>query len=266
MPQYQVTDRSTVHGTGTPHGRNTPHRFPIVGNINLPKILTNLFHQLYPTGRAFYMPKGGIADATHTAFNTSLIRLIQDANSTIDSTFPDNVNFDENDCALWEYRFGITTNLSTSVADRRAAIFRRMGRGRNVPARQHRNYIEYQLQTAGFDVYVYENGFIEGGVKVYKKPQDIIALNLGLIQHGEPTQHGIGSQHGGGNSQLIANSYKPNELHSVSDETLWATFFIGGATLGAMADIPSDREEEFRELVLKLKPAHLVAFTFINYY
>ena len=128
-----------------------------------------------------------------------------------------------------------------------------MGRGRNVPARQHKNYIEYQLQTAGFNVFVYENGFIESGVKVFKRPQDIIALTIETEQHGGTSQHGIGMQHGGGSAQLIANSYKPNEIHSVSDETLWATFFIGGATLGQMAVIPSSREEEFRELVLKLK-------------
>ena len=43
------------------------------------------------------------------------------------------------------------------------------------------------------------------------------------------------------------------------------TFFIGGAVLGESAIIPSDRQEEFRETVLKLKPAHLIAFTFVNY-
>ncbi len=261
---YQVTEKSTVHGNYTPHGNKTPHRFPNYG-INFSALLSKLAKQLYPTGRAFYLPKNGIADNTHIAFNKSFIRLINDANSTIDSTFPDNENFTEEDCALWEYRFGIVANLSSTVADRRQAIFRRMGRGRNVTARQHKNYIEYQLQTAGFDVYVYENGFIESGIKVFKRPQDIIALAATTVQHGGTSQHGIGLEHGGGNAQLIANSHKPNELHAVSDETLWATFFIGGTNLGDMAEIPSNREEEFRELVLKLKPAHLIAFTFINY-
>lgn len=262
---YEKTEKSTVFGTVTPHGMKTPHRFPAYGLTNLTLKLGKLVQRLYPTGRAFYMPKGGIADATHGAFNKSFIRLINDANATIDSTFPDNENFNEDDCALWEYRFGMVADLTTTLQNRRAAIYRRMGRGRNVPARQHKNYIEYQLQTAGFDVFVYENGFIEGGVKVFKRPQDIIALSISNVQHGVPTQHGIGTQHGGGSSQLIANSYKPNEIHSVSDATLWATFFIGGPNLGDMATIPANREEEFRELVLKLKPAHLVAFTFINY-
>jgi hypothetical protein len=262
---YQTTERSTVHGLGTPHGVKTPHRFPIFGLTSLTDVLSRLSQRLYPTGRAFYMPKGGIADRTHIAFNRSSIRLINDANATLDSTFPDNQNFTEDDCDLWEYRFGMVTNSATSVADRRAAIFRRMGRGRNVPARQHKNYLEYQLQIAGFNVFVFENGFIEGGVKVFKTPYEILNILPEAIQHGEPIQHGIGLQHGGGTADLIANSHKPNEIHSVGDNNLWATFFIGGENLGDMAEIPANREEEFRELVLRLKPAHLVAFTFINY-
>jgi hypothetical protein len=262
---YEKTEKSTAFGLGTPHGNKTPHRLPTYGLTNLTLKLAKLVQRLYPTGRAFYMPKGGVADATHSAFNKSFIRLINDANATIDSTFPDNENFNADDCALWEYRFGMVADLSTTLQNRRAAIYRRMGRGRNVPARQHIKYIEYQLQTAGFNVFVYENGFIQSGVKVFLRPQDILALIVPPIQHGVPTQHGIGTQHGGGTSQLIANSHKPNEIHSVSDATLFATFFIGGANLGDMAIIPANREEEFRELVLKLKPAHLIAFTFINY-
>lgn len=262
---YEVTEKSTVHGLKTPHGYKTPHRFPTPGGTSLTDVMIDLASQLYPTGRAYYTQKGSVKDNTHLAINRSFIRVINDAKSTIDSVFPDNPNFTEEDCTLWEYRFGIVTDLSLSIEDRKLAIYRRMSRGRNVPARQHKNYIEYQLQLAGFDVYVFENGFIEGGVKVYKRPQDIIALSPSLVQHGGGTQHGIGTQHGGGNSDVIANSYLPNENYGVSDQRLWATFFIGGPNLGDMANIPEKRQEEFRELVLKLKPAHLVAFTFINF-
>ena len=262
---YEVTEKSTVHGVNTPHGFKTPHRFPLSGIKNLSAMMSELASQLYPTGRAFYMKKGGVMDNLHLAFNRSFIRLINDSQSTIDSTFPDNENFGADDCSFWEYRFGMIADTSLSIADRRAAIFRRMSRGRNVPARQHKDYIQYQLQTAGFNVFVFENGFIEGGVKVYKTPEEILSVNIDAVQHGNGVQHGIGVQHGGGNSQVIANSFEPNELYSVGEGNLWATFFIGGETIGQMANVPSQRQEEFRELVLKLKPAHLVAFTFINY-
>lgn len=256
---YEVTEKSTVHGLKTPHGFKTPHRFPTGNKATLSSIMSELASQLYPTGRAFYMLKGFVMDKVHLALNMSFIRLINDCKSTIDSTFPDNENFNADDCELWEYRFGMVVDLNLSVDERRKAIYRRMSRGRNVPARQHKNYIEYQLQLAGFDVYVHENTF------PYQKPQDIIAIASSNVQHGGDSQHGIGMQHGGGRSQLIANSYKPDEAYSVSDDRLWATFFIGGQILGNMANIPPKREEEFRELVLKLKPAHLVAFTFINF-
>jgi hypothetical protein len=256
---YEVTEKSTVHGVNTPHGFKTPHRFPVSNTRSLTDIMSSLASQLYPTGRAFYMHKNGVANNTHLSFNRSFIRLINDSQSTIDSTFPDNDNFTEDDCDLWEYRFGMITDLTLSVAKRREAILRRMSRGRNVPARQHKNYIEYQLQLGGFDVYVHEN------IKPFKRPQDITSISTTNAQHGNNFQHGIGAQHGGGNSQVIANSYKSDEAYSVGDDKLWATFFIGGAVLGDFANIPANREEEFRELVLKLKPAHLVAFTFINY-
>lgn len=262
---YELTDRSTAHGVKTGHGFKTPHRFPRAGIKSLTDIFSDLASQLYPTGRAWYMPKGSVANNTHLAFNRSFIRLIDDSDSTIDSLFPDNENFSVADCELWEYRFGMFSNSDLNLRDRRKAIFRRMGRGRNVPARQHKDYIQYQLQTAGFNVFVYENGFIEGGVKVYKTPGQITSLSAGNVQHGGTSKHGIGLQHGMSNYEVIANSYKQNELYSVSESRLWATFFIGGSILGSVAEIPMSRQEEFRELVLKLKPAHLVAFTFINY-
>lgn len=262
---YEVTSKSSVHGIKTAHGFKTPHRFPMLGVKTLTEILSDLANQLYPTGRAWYMPKGGVSDNTHLAFNKSFIRLIGDADATIDSVFPDNDNFSEQDCAIWEYRFGITNNSALNILDRRKALYRRMGRGRNVHARQHKDYIQYQLQLAGFNVFVHENGFIEEGIRVYKKPEDIIALNFQNVQHGGISQHGVGLQHGYAMAQVIANSISPNEIQAVNDNNLWATFFIGGENLGDMAEVLSTREREFRELVLKLKPAHLIAFTFINY-
>jgi hypothetical protein len=262
---YEVTEKSTVFGLKTPFGLRTPFRFPNPSGVSLTDLFSSLALQLYPTGRAFNLLKNSIMDKFHSAINMSFIRLLNDAKSTIDSCFPDNENFDENDCALWEYRFGITTNELLDLPNRRLAIYRRMSRGRNIPARQHILYLEYQLQSAGFDVYVYENGFIEGGVLVHKRPNEILALIPPTTQHGGSSQHGIGLQHGGVNSEVIANSYKPNELYSVGDNYLSKTFFIGGSSLGTTAIVPENRQEEFRELVLKLKPAHLVVFTFIDY-
>lgn len=256
---YEVTEKSTVHGYGTPHGYNIPHRLPNYLKGSLADIMANLAIDLYPTGRAFTMPKGGIADNMHVALNRSFIRLVNAGFSVLDSTFPDNDNFDSDDCSLWEYRLGLRTNESLPLQDRRDAILRKMSRGRNVPARQGKDYIENQLRIAGFDVYVHEN------VPPYQTPEDIISGSLNISQHGGDFQHGIGAQHGATSVQLIANLSTPNEFFSVGSENLWATFFIGGAVLGESATVDANREQEFRELVLKLKPAHLVCYTFINF-
>lgn len=256
---YEVTEKSTVHGYGTPHGFKTPHRFPTSLKGSLADIISNLALDLYPTGRAFNMQKGGVADNLHIALNRSFIRLVNAGVSVLDSTFPDNENFNSEDCLLWEYRLGLRTNESLPIQDRRDAILRKISRGRNVQARQGKAYIESQLRIAGFDVYVHENTIL------YRTPEDIISGSTNITQHGGNTQHGIGSQHGSTSVQLIANSSQPNESFSVGGENLWATFFIGGFVLGDAAFISENRQQEFRELVLKLKPAHLVAYTFINF-
>jgi len=173
---YQVTEKSTAFGLKTPFGFKTPFRFPNSVSDSLTNLLSNLAVQLYPTGRAFYMLKDSVMEKVHLAINVSFVRFLEDAKTTLDSCFPDNANFTEDDCNLWEYYFGMVTNTDLSVQVRREAIYRRMARGRSIPARQHILYIENQLQLAGFNVYLHENGFIEGGVRVFKKPQDILRL------------------------------------------------------------------------------------------
>lgn len=254
---YNVTEKSTAHGLKTPHGLGTPHRMPSSLQGSLTDVMASLAIDLYPTGRAFTMPKDGIADKTHGALNRSFIRLINAGLGIFDSNIPDSENFDTDDCLLWEYRLGLRTNESLTIDQRRDAILRKLSRGRNVKARQSLTYIQYQLRLAGFDVYVHENTI------PYRSPEDIVAGYSNRAQHGDDNQHGTGLQHGATSVQLIANLSTPKEAFSVGN--LWATFFIGGAVLGNSANVSPKREEEFRELVLKLKPAHLVAYTFINF-
>lgn len=262
---YQVTNDSTQHGETTPFGFSTPHRFPTNAGENLTDIFSGLARQLYPTGRAWWMQNNGVFDRFHKSINVSFVRIVNDSEATLDSLFPDNDNFDERDAALWEYRLGLVTNLELSLDVRKQAILRKMAYPNNIKARQNPLFIENQLRLAGFDVYVHENRFFEGGEWVYKTPGDIISLSLSNSQHGGDSQHGGGFQHGSSSFDVIANEAVVNESYSVGSENLWATFFIGGETLGEMADIPQNRLIEFKELVLKLKPAHTVAFIFLNY-
>ena len=66
---YNVTENSTQHGFSTPHGHRTPHRFPS-RSATFTDILA-LTNQLYPTGRAFRLPVGGVFE---NSFSSALGR------------------------------------------------------------------------------------------------------------------------------------------------------------------------------------------------
>lgn len=268
---YEVTENSTQFGNDTPHGYSTPHRYPHPeGDESITSVFAGLVRELYPTGRAWVMPEKGVFENLHKALNVSFLRLIDDCRSTINSTFPDNENFTAEDAALWEYRLGLFINPSVDLELRKMAIQRKMAYPSNVKARQHPLFIQHQLQIAGFDVYIHENIFYEDApvlsdevsVLVYKTPSEISEISLESVQHGEPTQHG--AQHGAVGFDVIANHIS-DETYGIGEGNLWASFFIGGQELGQMAEVPENRKREFKELVLKLKPAHTVAFSFINY-
>lgn len=249
----------TVHKITTPHGYSTPHKYPSESDGNL-NTLRGLSVQLYPTGRSWYMPEGGIFEALHEAFNVSFSRLIRDGDLFLDSIFPDNENFTVEDARLWEYELGLISNENLTLEIRKEAIKRKKGYPNNIEARQHPLFIQSQLQLAGFDVFVHENTI------PYRTAEEISGLSLNEVQHGGSTQHGNSTLHGGDSFSSIANSIEEIESYSIGGpENLWATFFIGGEILGSTASIPVKRLREFKELVIKLKPAHTVAFTFINY-
>ena len=263
---YKVKASSTTHGLKTPYGLDTPHRIPEDIRVSFTNILYELVNQLYPTGRAFYGGENGVFERLHLGINVSFIRLINQGKLTIDKVYPDTINFNEQDATLWEYRLGLLTNPVIPIKERRKAIQRKIAYPANIRARAHPLFIQSQLQAAGFEVYLHENGFLENGQIVYKTPDQIAATAPENTQHGEPTQHGAGQQHGTLNFEVVANQINIDESYSVGgDQNLWATFFIGGPTLGDATNLLASREEEFRELVLKLKPAHSVAFLFINF-
>ena len=260
---YEVNSNSTQFGYKTPHGPRTPHKYPTEEERNRENLFLGLVRQLYPTGRAFVIPERGVWENLHKALNVSFLRLINDAVATLDSTLPDSEFFSSRDAELWEYRLGMFVNPQISLEQRKDAIRRKMAYPSNIKARQHPLFIQHQLQLAGFNVYIHENKFLVDGEWTYKKPDDIIDLGFEPTEHGN-SQHGSGTEHGSAGFEVIANKID-NDNYGAGESNLWATFFIGGATLGEMAAVPDSRKKEFRELVLKLKPAHTVAFLFINY-
>lgn len=263
---YEVTEKSTQHGLITPHGFGVPHKYPTPkGEDSNTTLFADLARDLYPTGRAFNIKFQSVFYNLHAAINVSFIRLLEDAIQTVNSALPDNENFNEDDIELWAFRLGLTLADSLSIEEKKQAILRKFAYPSNIKARQNPLFIEFQLRLAGFDVYVHENRFFEGGEWVFKTPDEVANVGVSESQHGEPSQHGPGFTHGSAQFNVIANLAIPGpESYSVGSN-LYATFFIGGEILGDFATVPENRVIEFKELVLKLKPAQTVAFTFINF-
>jgi len=220
---------------------------------------------LYPTGRAFRMPEDGFFDKLHTALGLSLTRAWNDASSILNSALPDNDDFTADDAADWERRLGMIYSPLVPLADRKLAIQRKMAHPGNIKARQNWRYLEGQLQAAGFDVYVYENRFPDGfGGYTTKTPEEFsIPPYPTELQHGD-FQHGD-AQHGGSPGNKVANSIDAGVDESFVVTNLRWTFFIGGNPAGEWADVSANREAEFRQLILRLKPGNTVAFLLVNY-
>lgn len=242
--------------------------------------------QLYPTGRAFKMPGGSIFDQLHRGLALSEERAYTDALSILDSILPDNDNFTAENATDWERRLGLITNESLDLQIRKDAIARKINHPGTIRARQHYLYLERQLRLADFDVYIFENKFPDGmGGFETKTPNEILAVEgvqhgdfqtgdeqhggesvplLAVPEHGD-IQHGD-SQGGGGFSNIIAN-YIDESLDSTFNvgDNLRSTFFISGQPLGTFANVDATRKEEFRQLILKTKPAQAIGYLFINY-
>ena len=221
---------------------------------------------LYPTGRAFKMPIGGYFEKLHKGLAASEARTYSDALSILNSALPDNSSFTADDATDWERRLGLISNASVPLDNRKLAIKRKMGVS-NIAARQSYLFLENQLRAAGFDVYVYENRFLSGGSYITKTAVELVVAANGVIEHGE-SEHGE-YEHGDYNEGIITRI--ANHIDEASDSSfsegsnLRSTFFIGSTPIGMFADVDSDRKDEFRQLILRIKPVQMMGYLFINY-
>lgn len=250
----------------------------------LPKIhnkLMRLTRRLYPTGRAFRLQKRKVFDKLHAGLAQSESRAQDSANSILDSILADNTNFDAQDASKWEERLDIDADPSTPLSDRRRAILRKYNHPGDIPGRQHEVYLEGKLQEVFPQLYLYKNSFDDGqGGKEAKFPDELV----GTV-HASTTKHGT-SKHGGGSSfTIIANHLDPardkneqipgglSDLHALGRPGMRDFFYIGPSTIQyadstAVTSIPqvaAGRRNEFRQLILRLKPAQSIAIVFVEF-
>lgn len=234
--------------------------------------IISLTSQLYPTGRAFRGANGGDLAKLKGALAASEARFYDDAKSIFDSQLPDNDNFTAQDATDNERRYGLIKGAS-SLTRRKQAILRKLNHPGGIPARQSYLFLQRELRAAGFDVYVYENRFFVDGVWVTKSPTDYSPSypSTNIIEHSTQYQHGY---HFHGEFPFATSTFNFKVVNSIDanidavfdeGDNLRSTFFIGGATEGSFADVEAAREQEFRQLILRIKPVQTVGFLLINY-
>ncbi len=229
--------------------------------------IQSLSKQLLPTGRAFKVPKDSYFQKLIDGLAESEQRAYDDALSILNSAIPDNDNFTADDATDWERRLGLITGDGVSLADRKLAILRKYNHPGEIKARQHYLFLQKQLRDAGFDVYVHENRFPYGDGSYYTlTPLDIDPLYPTLAsQYSSFVQYGQ-VQYGGSFGNKIVNFISESLDNAfLVGSTYRASFFIGGPYLGNYADVPLNRKDEFRQLILRTKPVQTVGFLFINY-
>lgn len=217
------------------------------------KIL-KLTKSLLPKGRAFRVPQGGVMENLFRGLAISESIFLNDSISTYDAVIPDSAKFTIEDAEMWEKKLGIKAAPSTPLATRMAVIRQRYNYPSTDAPRQHYTFIQDQLRSAGFDVYVHEN------------PSGTPPDELLFTMHGTDVYHGSDTMMGGAYSEFVANHLEEDLDREFNiGSNYYSTFFIGGSTVPNFADVPEDRKEEFRHLILLLKPTQTVAILFVNY-
>lgn len=245
---------------------------------------SKLFKQLFPTGRVFKVSDGSNINRFISVVSDVLSGVDDDARAVLNSILPDNDEFTAEDATDWENRLGMISNPLVSLDDRKAAIIRKMNHPGDIKARQSHDYLQDSLQAAGFDLYVYENipeqspsdvlypfsgtaqqgdgqqGDFEQGDVFSVYPDLFIEVQQGDIQQGSFQQGWFEY------IKKVANHIdEPLDAFFDVGSNYRSTFFIGGPVLGEFADIDANRQDELRQLILKLKPVQTVSYMFINY-
>lgn len=223
-----------------------------------------LVRQLYPRGRAFKLPTNSYFAGLHLAVNDNLQVWKDSADGILDILLPDNDDFTEEDAVVWEVFLGLSG--TGTFAQRKASILRKLNHPGNTLGRMSQVYFQDQLREAGFDVYVHANKFSDG-------VGGSMVINPG-IGAGTYTQHGD-AEHGDdvhGTTGFPFDSIIANHVDKTLDQTviytndqLRETFFIGAQQFPNLANVPAEREAEFRKLILTLKGQHMIGYLLINY-
>jgi len=230
--------------------------------INFETIFRNLKRRLYPTGRAWNLGKGSIFERLHRGLSVSEAEVSQNSTDLLHSILPDNDDFTETDALNWENALGLPEAPFLDLEVRKASIITKMNFPNDLKTRQHWNNLQGFLRARGFDVYIHENRFLNGS------SYDVIDPRGSLYNTFNYSQQTYSQSSISGGYTLCANyidEVRDQQFGLGNETSLRATFFIGGLNYGDRAEIDYLRKQEFRQMILQLKPCQTVAILLIDY-
>jgi hypothetical protein len=238
--------------------------------MTLAQTLQWLSQKLYPqNGRAWRMADGNIFFRLHRAINLSFARARAAALNIQDAQLPDSGNFTIDDAHAWYKRLGIYDSGLVPLADMKLAIAQKLSFPITPLNKQSLQYIEDQLQAAGFNVFVYQNKFPSGPGFITKTPGEVLGgIPAGNAVYNNFTYGDLNYDQrwiDSGITLCVNYLEEAKDANFITGGQYRYTFFIAGATVDTFANVLASRKIEFRQLVLKLKAANMCAFLFVNY-
>ena len=246
--------------------------------------------KLLPKGRAFRLPFENDLYKFHQAQAKEPERICDFYVDVRDSGLPPNVPSDALDD--WETFLGLLANSNLTDAERNE---RALGKLTAVGG-QGLDYIQDQLQAAGFPIFVYENNPAAGareyitllgdtGIQMddFQLGDFTDRINpaslAGILLAGPPIYFNeidyIGSMLNDTNvemndfqlGQFTTSLIKEFEYVIPADSATFIFFWFlaGPGGIFDFVDIPADREEDFKSLVFQLKPAHTWVIAQVNF-
>ena len=246
--------------------------------------------KLLPKGRAFRLPFENDLYKFHQAQAKEPERICDFYVDVRDSGLPPNVPSDALDD--WETFLGLMANSNLTDTERNE---RALGKLTAVGG-QGPDYIQDQLQAAGFPIFVYENNPATGareyitllgdtGIQMNDfqlgdftdriNPASLTGFLLANPPIWENEKDYLGSQLGDTNVEM--NDFQLGEFTETlliefeyqipadSATFIFFWFLAGPGGIFDFVDIPADRQNDFESLVFQLKPAHTWVIAQVNY-
>ena len=246
--------------------------------------------KLLPKGRAFRLPFENDLYKFHQAQAKEPERICDFYVDVRDSGLPPNIPSDALDD--WETFLGLLANSNLTDAERNE---RALGKLTAVGG-QGPDYIQDQLQAAGFPVFVYENNptagartyitlsndtgiesndFLSGDFTDRLNPNAVPGDLLANPPIWENEKDYIGCQ--SNDINIESNDFLSGEFtetlliefeYQISADSatfIFYWFIAGPGGIFDTIDLPADRQNDFESLVYQLKPAHTWVIANVNY-